>query len=71
MLLLKVIGNYIADIIVEDKIILELKAIEKINSIHMSQLHNYLKATNLELGILINFGNSILYCQTDIVHLIL
>ncbi|MFN8579284.1 MAG: GxxExxY protein [Candidatus Sericytochromatia bacterium] len=51
-----IIGNYIADILVEDKIILELKSIEKIIDIHKVQTMNYLKATGLRLGIIINFG---------------
>jgi len=53
----KNIGNYIADIIVEDKIILELKAAKRIDSSHEAQILNYLKATNLEVGLLLNFGS--------------
>lgn len=49
------IGEYIADIVVEDKIILEIKAQEKIRPEHKSQLLNYLKATNMKIGFLINF----------------
>ena len=52
----KIIGEYFADIIVEEKVIVELKSIEMLNSIHEIQLVNYLKATNIEVGILINFG---------------
>ena len=43
---------------VYEKIIVELKAINKISSIEESQILNYLKATNLKLGLIINFGNS-------------
>lgn len=50
------IGNYIADVIVNNKIILELKSIEKLNVIHEVQLVNYLKATGIEVGLLINFN---------------
>lgn len=50
------IGEYYADIIVEDKIILELKAAEAICEEHEFQLINYLKATNVEVGLLLNFG---------------
>ena len=50
------IGNYIADIIVNNRIILELKSIEKLNVIHEVQLVNYLKATGIEIGLLINFN---------------
>jgi len=48
--------KYIADFICYDKIILEIKALSSISSEHESQLLNYLKATGLKLGILINFG---------------
>jgi len=50
------VGNYFADIIVEDTIILELKASESICEEHEFQLINYLKATNIEVGLLLNFG---------------
>ncbi|UUV18858.1 GxxExxY protein [Fusobacteria bacterium ZRK30] len=53
----KVIGDYIADIIVDDRIILELKCTSKIIGIYKAQLANYLKATGKEVGIIINFGN--------------
>jgi GxxExxY protein len=52
----KVIGDYVADIIVENTIIVELKALEKISEIHKAQTLNYLKATNYRLALLINFG---------------
>ncbi len=52
----EVVGDYYADILVEDKIILELKAIEKITDVHRAQTLNYLKATGLRLALLINFG---------------
>ena len=47
---------FIADLICYNKIILELKSVKSINEKHRSQIINYLKATNLKLGILINFG---------------
>jgi GxxExxY protein len=50
------VGDYCADIIVEDKILLELKSAEAIVNGHRSQILNYLKATRMELGILLNFG---------------
>lgn len=53
-------GEYFADIVVENKIILELKAIENLNKIHYAQVKNYLKATKYKLGILINFGKPVL-----------
>ena len=53
---IKLNKKYIADFICYDKIILELKAISKITTEHEAQVLNYLKATGLKLGILINFG---------------
>lgn len=50
------VGDYYADIIVEEKVILELKAAESICEEHEFQLINYLKATNIEVGLLLNFG---------------
>ncbi len=50
------VGEYYADIIVENKIMLELKAAEAIREEHEFQLINYLKATDVELGLLLNFG---------------
>jgi len=52
----KVIGNYFADMFVADAVIVELKTAEALNSAHEAQLINYLKATNAEVGLLLNFG---------------
>jgi len=52
----KLVGEYYADIITEDKVIIELKAAETICEEHEFQLINYLKATNIEVGLLLNFG---------------
>ena len=51
-----VIGDYIADVLVENQIILELKAQDKLLNVHKAQTLNYLKATGLRLAILLNFG---------------
>ncbi len=51
-----IVGEYFADIVVEDKIILELKSCEVLASEHEVQLFNYLKATEIEVGLLFNFG---------------
>lgn len=51
-----VVGEYIADLLVNDKIILELKAVSSLSEDHEKQLINYLKATKIELGLLLNFG---------------
>ena len=48
--------KYIADFVIEDKIILEIKAVEKLVSAHIKQTLNYLAASKLKLGILVNFG---------------
>jgi GxxExxY protein len=50
------VGNYFADIIVDDKVILELKATEFLLICHSSQLYNYLKSTEIEVGLILNFG---------------
>ncbi len=50
------VGDYYADIIVENKIILEIKAAKSIAEEHEFQLLNYLKATETEIGLLLNFG---------------
>lgn len=50
------IGVYYADLIVENLVILELKAVENFADEHTVQLINYLKATEIEVGILLNFG---------------
>ena len=52
----KRVGDYYADIIVEDSIIIELKAAKNIVDEHEAQLVNYLRATNIEVGLLMNFG---------------
>ena len=48
--------SYFADFICFDEVIVELKALSSLDGVHESQLINYLKATNLKLGLLINFG---------------
>jgi GxxExxY protein len=52
----EVVGEYYADIMVEDKIILELKTVEKITNVHRAQALNYLRATGMKLAIILNFG---------------
>ena len=52
----EVIGEYFADLLVEDKVIVELKSAKNLNETHERQLINYLKATDKEIGLLINFG---------------
>jgi GxxExxY protein len=50
------VGVYVADFVVNDVIILELKSVDKLAKIHEAQILNYLKCTDLRLGILVNFG---------------
>jgi GxxExxY protein len=50
------VGEYFADLLVEQLVILELKAVEAIAEEHEAQLLNYLKATEIEVGLLLNFG---------------
>jgi len=50
------VGDYYADIIVENKVIIELKATKTLCEEHEIQLVNYLKATDIEVGLLLNFG---------------
>jgi GxxExxY protein len=51
-----VAGEYFADIVVEDRIIIEIKAVERLLKIHEAQILNYLKATQSKLGLLVNFS---------------
>jgi GxxExxY protein len=51
----EVVGDYFADILVEDSIIVEVKAVDSIQPIHEAQLLNYLKATGITVGLVINF----------------
>lgn len=52
----QLVGEYYADILIEDKVIIELKACELLMNVHIAQLMNYLKATEVEVGLLLNFG---------------
>lgn len=51
-----VVGEFIADLLVENKVLIELKTVKAIDEIHLAQCLNYLKATKLPLCLLINFG---------------
>ncbi|MBN2470130.1 MAG: GxxExxY protein [Anaerolineae bacterium] len=51
-----IVGQFFADLIVEDRVILELKAVEKLVAAHRRQLYNYLRATDCEVGLVLNFG---------------
>lgn len=52
----QLLGEYIADLVIEEQIILELKAVSAISPVHEAQAHHYLAATGLKLAIILNFG---------------
>ena len=52
----QVVGEYFADIVVNEIVVIELKAVRKFLEAHEAQLLNYLKATTIEVGLLLNFG---------------
>ena len=62
-----VVGTYLADVVVEDSVLVEIKAVKLLDEIHSAQCLNYLKATGLPLCLLINFGRP----RVDIKRLIL
>jgi GxxExxY protein len=52
-----IVGDFFADLLVEGKVIVELKAVGRVLSEHKAQVINYLKATGIDVGLLVNFGN--------------
>lgn len=52
----QVVGEYFADLLVEDAVIVEIKAVSRLLAEHEAQLLNYLRATSYEVGLLLNFG---------------
>lgn len=59
----KVMGEYFADLVVSDKVIVEIKAAEQLSQRHEAQLLNYLRSTQYEVGLLINFGPKADHCR--------
>ena len=55
----QIVGEYFADIVVDNKVVVEVKSADKYNPVFEAQLLNYLKATGLEVGLIINFGSSV------------
>jgi len=55
----RIVGDFCADIVVEDAITLELKSVQELSPAHEAQLNNYLKATGAEIGLLINFSHDL------------
>ena len=54
-----IVGEFKADLTVEDKVIIEIKSINQLNSHYEAQLINYLKATKIKIGLLVNFGEEL------------
>jgi GxxExxY protein len=52
-----VVGEFYADLLVEKKVLVELKAVSSFAGEHFAQILNYLKATDIEVGLIVNFGN--------------
>lgn len=53
-----VVGDFIADLLVSDSVLLELKSVKALDPVHIAQCMNYLKATKLKICLLINFGGT-------------
>ena len=53
----EVVGTYFADLLVEEKVIIEVKAIDSLSAVHQGQVINYLKASGLQVGLLLNFAS--------------
>ena len=53
-----VVGEFVADLLVEDWLLVELKAVDRLADVHKAQCINYLRATELHICLLINFGSS-------------
>lgn len=54
----QVVGEYVADFVVEEMVLVELKAVQALVGVHQAQALNYLKATGLKVCLLLNFGQS-------------
>ena len=53
-----IVGDFFADILVENKVLIELKAVSALTKEHYAQIINYLNATEIDVGLLVNFGNA-------------
>ena len=62
------VGHYVSDIIVENRLLLELKALPMLTNQHEAQVMNYLKATGIKVGLLINFGTPKLGIKRIVCH---
>ncbi len=52
------VGNYVLDVLVDERVVLELKSCKAIDPVHVAQTINYLKATGFKIGLIFNFGNA-------------
>ena len=64
-----IVGEYVADLLVEDSLLVELKAVEELNTIHSAQCLNYLRATGLKICLLMNFGKTRVKVRRLVNHL--
>ncbi len=64
-----VAGHYIADLIVEDRLVVELKVARALNEFHLAQCANYLRASNLRLGLIMNFAHARLEFRRVVLNL--
>ena len=55
----KLVGEFFADVVVDGKVIVEVKAVDKLKGLFEAQLLNYLKASGMDVGLIINFGPSV------------
>ena len=53
----QVVGDFFADVVVEEQVLVELKAVKSLAPEHVAQVLNYLRGTNIQVGLLVNFGN--------------
>ena len=53
-----IVGEYFADLLVDGRVIVEIKAVAHLQKVHQAQLLNYLKATGIRVGLLVNFSGS-------------
>lgn len=63
-----VVGDYVADLLVEGCVMVELKAVKALDDVHLAQCLNYLKATGLQVCLLINFGNPKVEVRRVVLH---
>ena len=53
----KEVGKYYGDLVIDEKVIVEVKAVDKLDNVHRAQLLNYLRISGLRVGLLLNFAN--------------